>query len=107
MADRLAGLSTSAQRRPERTGSPRDNRAVAARVATEKHTLKADRTVQRHLKELRALVESTRDSDPLTFRIAVAMETAVRWAREDVVSWPGLVEEAQLQARILKVELEK
>lgn len=69
--------------------------------------MKSRRTVQRHLQELRTLIDSTIQTDPVTARIAYAMETAVRWARQDVVNWPGLVEEAQTNARILKNELNK
>ena len=56
--------------------------------------MKSKRTIQRHLKALRELIDLP-DTDVITSRIAYAMQIAVRWATEDgLVVWPGLVDEA-------------
>lgn len=64
---------------------------------------KAPSTIKKHLRELRKLIDST--DDPILGRIAYEMETAVRWATEDVVGWDGLVEQAKRAAYILKRQL--
>jgi hypothetical protein len=66
--------------------------------------VKSDRSVKTNLIQLRHLIDST--SDPILKRIAYAIETAVRWAREDVRGWPDLVEEAEAEAALLKKEIE-
>lgn len=67
--------------------------------------MKSKTTIRKHLRELRQLIENT--DDPLERQIAYAMETAVRWATEETVGWPGLREEAKAEARILAKELEQ
>jgi hypothetical protein len=65
--------------------------------------VKADTTIQRNLREIRRAIDA---SDDVVFkRIAYSIETAVRWAREDVRDWPGLVAEAQAQTECLNIEL--
>lgn len=64
----------------------------------------SDRTVKKHLKELRALIENEA-TDEVTRRIAYAMECAVRWATEDTVGWNGLAQEARDEAWFLRQEL--
>lgn len=51
---------------------------------------KADSTINRHLRELRALIESP-DTDSLTKRVAWEVEHAIRWARRPTVGWPSPV----------------
>lgn len=63
--------------------------------------MKSQSTIKKHLRGLRKLIYDP-DTDPLTMRIAYAMETAVRWATEDTVGWCGLVEEAKDEARIYR-----
>jgi len=65
---------------------------------------KSQRTINKHLKELRELIDTSKD--PLETRIAYAMETAVRWATEDTVGWEGLKDQAINEAAILKKEPE-
>lgn len=64
--------------------------------------MKSQSTINRHLRELRELINTT--PDPVIARVAYAMEFAVRWARQDVVSWPSLVEEAAIEAQLLRRE---
>ena len=68
--------------------------------------MKAQSTVKKHLRELRALIDSS-DDDPATMRIAYAMECAVRWATENTTGWPGLAAEAKILSGLLKKELSK
>lgn len=63
------------------------------------------RTIKRHLKELRELIDST--DDFIEARIAYAMETAVRWATENTVDWDSLVKQAKDEATILRQEIKK
>lgn len=63
----------------------------------------SERTVKKHLMELRKLIEESKD--PILVRIAYEMETAVRWATEDVVDWPGLAQQAAEAAQMLREEL--
>ena len=65
--------------------------------------MKSKPTIKRHLKELRHLIDTS--PDPIVVRIAYAMETAVRWATEDVKDWPSLAQEAEEEAKILRSEL--
>ncbi len=68
-----------------------------------KGKVKSTATVKRHLRELRKEIDASGD---VVFRgIACAIETAVRWAIEPVVDWPGLVKQAKDDAEILKEEL--
>lgn len=48
-------------------------------------SIPSKRAIKAELKRLRALVES--DRDPITQRIAYAMEAAITWATEDTVGW--------------------
>lgn len=65
--------------------------------------LKSQATIKRHLKQLREQVINS--SDPVEERIAYAMETAVRWAIEPTLGWPGLAEQARIEAELLRREL--
>ena len=65
--------------------------------------MKSKRTHQRHLRELRQLIEST--TDPVEMRVAYAMEQAVRWAIENTRGWPSLRQEAIDEAYILRKEM--
>lgn len=66
---------------------------------------KSDGTIKRNLRELRKFIDSS--DDPIATRIAYAMETAVRWATEDTVEWPGLLKQAQDEAELLRKQLEQ
>ena len=55
-----------------------------------------------NLRDLRNLIDSTKD--PCEFRIAYAMEVAIRWATEDTVGWQGMGAEAREMAKILREE---
>ena len=61
--------------------------------------------VNAQLRDLRKLIDSTKD--PCEFRIAYAMETAIRWATENTDGWQGMAIEAKEQAKILREELKK
>ena len=76
-------------------------REAGRRVQEEE--MKHPKTIKRHLKELRGLIDAS--SDPVERRIAYAMEIAVRWATEKTFDWPGLAKEAIHESAILKREL--
>ena len=65
--------------------------------------MKAQSTIRRNLKELRAIIETS--NNPIETRIAYAMEQAVRWAVEDTRGWPSLAKDAKDNADILASEL--
>ena len=67
-------------------------------------TMKAESTVRQHLRALRKVIEN--DSDPLVRALAYEIETAIRWAREDVVGWSDPVTAAREAARRLWLEFE-
>lgn len=64
----------------------------------------SQRTITQNLKELRALIDTTKD--PILCRIAYEMETAVRWATEKTVGWPRLRQQALEATNMLRVELQ-
>jgi hypothetical protein len=67
--------------------------------------LKSPATIKRQLEQLRtAVIES---DDVVASRIAYAMECAVRWAREKTVGWPSLADQARIEAKFLRKELEQ
>lgn len=66
--------------------------------------MKSDRTIRQHLKQLREQCIDGTD-DLVLKRIAYEVECAVRWAREDVMRWPGLAQQARDGANLLKQEL--
>lgn len=53
--------------------------------------MKCDRTIKKHLKELRTLIDDDA-TDVVTRRVAYEVECAIRWAREDTVGWETPVE---------------
>lgn len=61
------------------------------------------RTINRRLKELRELVETS--DDPIVSRIAYAMEEAIRWATLNTVGWDTPANSARMQAKMLRDEL--
>lgn len=63
---------------------------------------KSERTIKRNLGQLRNLIDTT--EDPVLKRVAYSMENAVRWATENTVGWPGLVQQAVSEAYMLKQE---
>ena len=65
--------------------------------------MKSDATVIRELSKLHELIDSTEDL--ILRHFAYAIQIAVRWAREDVVGWPSLVEQARDEAEFLKREI--
>ena len=48
-------------------------------------SIPSQRTIKRRLKELRALIDTSKD--PAVTRIAYGMECAIRWATSDTVGW--------------------
>lgn len=54
-------------------------------------SIPSQRTIKRRLKELRTLIDASKD--PAEQRIAYAMEEAIRWATSDTVGWnpPAMV----------------
>lgn len=64
--------------------------------------MKSKATIRRHVKALRALIDTT--EDPYQRRIAYAMETALRWASIDTVGWPAMRAEALTLAKLLRDE---
>ena len=64
--------------------------------------MKAQSTVRRHVRALRRVIEN--DSDPLVRALGYEIETAIRWAREDVVGWSDPVTAARNAARRLRLE---
>ena len=63
----------------------------------------SERTIKRRLKELRRLVDTSKD--PAEQRIAYGMECAIRWAREETVGWEPPVETTRDLAGMLMREL--
>ena len=67
--------------------------------------MKSERTIRRHVAQLRKLCEAS--NDPLEARVAQAMETALRWALNQTAY--GIIgsmeEEAKLQVKCLKSEI--
>lgn len=63
----------------------------------------SERTIKRRLKELRTLIDNSKD--PAEHRIAYAMETAIYWATTDTLGWERPVETAIDLAKILHKEL--
>ena len=63
----------------------------------------SQRTIKRHLKDLRALIDA--NDDPCGHRIAYGMETAIRWVVEDTTGWGKMSDEAVILANILRNEL--
>jgi len=68
-----------------------------------KTTAPSKRTIQRRLKELRTLVDTS--SDPAVRSVAYAMEGAITWATSKTVGWPAPAREAVMIAELLKQEL--
>lgn len=68
-----------------------------------KTKIPSDRTIKRRLKELRTLIDYSKD--PAELRIAYAMECGIRWAREETVDWDSPVQTARDSATILRREL--
>ena len=66
---------------------------------------KSPATIKRHLKQLRK--EVVESDDIIASRIAYAMETAIRWVTEKTVGWPSLAEQAQIDAKALREEIER
>ena len=66
-------------------------------------SIPSQRTLKRRLKELRTLIDESKD--PAQQRIAYAMETAIRWATEDTVGWEAPVICAKDLATMLRREL--
>ena len=65
--------------------------------------MKSDRTVQRELRKLRReCIEG--QPNPVLTHVALAMDMAVRWAREDVRGWPSLADEARLVVRMIQTD---
>ncbi len=67
--------------------------------------VKTKATINRHLRELRK--ETAISNDAIFLRVAYIIETAVRWATQPVEGWPGLVEEAKAETKILKEEVRR
>lgn len=65
--------------------------------------MKADSTIKRELKKLRHIVEN--NPDHYEARFAQAMETAIKWAREDTHGWPSPSKEAIEMPKCLKIDL--
>lgn len=65
--------------------------------------MKTARTIRKHEKALRELIEN--HPDPAVQRIAQGMETALQWARMDVVGWGPVEAEPELLAGFLRKEL--
>jgi len=63
----------------------------------------SDRAIRRSLKELRELIDTSKD--PIETRIAYAMETAIIWATSKTVGWPKMVDDARLMASRLRNEI--
>jgi hypothetical protein len=64
--------------------------------------MKSQRAIKRNLRELREFIETS--DDGVATRVAYAIETAVRWATEETVEWPGLVQQAKDEAALLRKE---
>ena len=65
--------------------------------------MKSFKTIKKHLRILRQEIDAS--SDPVFTRIAYEIETAVRWATEDVVGWSGLLQQAHDSTHLLKQEI--
>jgi hypothetical protein len=65
---------------------------------------KSRRDVGRALRELRVLLEGTKD--PAEARIAYGMECAIRWVTEDTVGWKRPAEDTKELAKYLRDELQ-
>jgi hypothetical protein len=61
------------------------------------------RTINKRLKGLRELIDSSRD--PVVVRIAYAMETAIIWATHDTHGWNSPAQDAIELATILRIEM--
>jgi hypothetical protein len=68
--------------------------------------MKAQSTVRKHLRALRCFIEDS-ETPIIDKRIAYEIETAIRWAREDVVGWEPPVQQAATGGMLLRRELEK
>lgn len=68
-------------------------------------TAKAATNIDRNLKELRQLIDTS--DDPCERRIAQGMEYALRWALERTVGWQCMEREARTLAIILKQDLRR
>lgn len=66
-------------------------------------SIPSKRTIKRRLKELRQLIDSSKD--PAEQRIAYGMETAIRWATEDTEGWECPVVCARDLATMLRQEM--
>lgn len=66
--------------------------------------MKTNSTINRELRALRSYIDSP-DADPLTSRIAWEVEQAIRWARQDVKSWPRPLDSASSCASLLRQEI--
>lgn len=64
---------------------------------------KSRRSIGRALRELRVLIEGTKD--PTEARIAYGMECAIRWATEETVGWKRPADDAKELAAWLRQEL--
>ncbi len=66
-------------------------------------SIPSQRTLKRRLKELRTLIDASKD--PAEQRVAYAMETAIRWATEDTKGWEAPVVCATDLAKMVRREL--
>lgn len=66
---------------------------------------KSRNTVRRNLAELRAIIDDP-ETPPELARIALGMETAIRWATEKTVGWGDMAQEALALSELLRKELE-
>jgi hypothetical protein len=67
--------------------------------------MKSRRTIQRHIKDLRKIIDASFIDDPILARIAYAMETALCWASKKTVGWQSMADEAKIEAKILKDQI--
>jgi hypothetical protein len=66
--------------------------------------VKADTTIRRNLRGLQRLIDDP-DTDPLTQRVAYAMETAIRWITENTRGWPAMPGEAKAMAALIRQDM--
>ena len=66
-------------------------------------TMKSKSTIDRRLKELRTLIDTSKDCYEV--RIAYAMECAIRWATLKTTAWEKPVDTAKSLAKFLKQDL--
>lgn len=66
--------------------------------------MKADSTVKKELRRLRAFIDSPGE-DELAKRIAWEVEHAIRWAREDVKGWPNPLASAANCADLVRSQI--